>query len=100
MLPLPNPEIFKLGIPILGVCYGMQAITHMLGGKVAKARDREYGKAELCFIDNNKDMFTNLSTNLTCWMSHGDEIISPHAGSLFALPIRLNAANAAMCQPH
>src|SRR5450631_3317000 len=48
--PLPNPEIFKLGIPILGVCYGMQAITHMLGGKVAKAKSREYGKAEL-FID-------------------------------------------------
>jgi len=92
--PLPNPEIFKLNIPILGVCYGMQAITHMLGGKVSKARDREYGKAEL-FIDNNKDLFTNLSTNLTCWMSHGDEIVTPPPGFV-RIAHTLNAANAAI----
>ena len=92
--PLPNPEIFKLGIPILGVCYGMQAITHMLGGKVAKAKEREYGKAEL-FIDNNKDLFTNLSTNLTCWMSHGDEIVTPPPGFV-RIAHTLNAGNAAI----
>ena len=92
--PLPNPEIFKLNIPILGVCYGMQAITHMLGGKVARARDREYGKAEL-FIDSNKDLFTNLSTNLTCWMSHGDEIVTPPPGFV-RIAHTLNAANAAI----
>ena len=92
--PLPNPEIFKLNIPILGVCYGMQAITHMLGGKVARAKDREYGKAEL-FIDSNKDLFTNLSTNLTCWMSHGDEIVTPPPGFV-RIAHTLNAANAAI----
>lgn len=92
--PMPNPDIFKLGIPILGVCYGMQVITHMLGGKVGKAKAREYGKAEL-FIDSNKDLFSNLSTNLTCWMSHGDEITAPPAGFV-KIAHTLNAANAAI----
>jgi len=92
--PLPRAEIFKLGIPILGICYGMQAITHMLGGKVGKAKDREYGKAEL-FIDSNKDLFANLSTNLTCWMSHGDEIQTPPPGFV-RIAHTLNAANAAI----
>ncbi len=92
--PLPNPEIFKLGIPILGVCYGMQAITHLLGGKVGKAKGREYGRAEL-FIDNNKDLFANLSTNLTCWMSHGDEITTPPPGFV-RIAHTLSAANAAI----
>ncbi len=92
--PLPNPEIYKLGIPILGICYGMQVITHMFGGKVGKAKDREYGKAEL-FIDSNKDLFTNLSTNLTCWMSHGDEIAAVPPGFI-KIAHTLNAANAAI----
>ncbi len=92
--PLPSAEIFKLGIPILGVCYGMQVLTHMLGGKVGKAKDREYGKAEL-FIDNNRDLFANLSTNLTCWMSHGDEITTPPPG-FTRNAHTLNAANAAI----
>ncbi len=71
--PMPKPEIFKMGLPILGVCYGMQVITHVFGGKVKPAESREFGRAEL-FIDNNRDLFANLSANLTCWMSHGDEI--------------------------
>ncbi len=72
--PHPDKEIFKMGLPILGVCYGMQVITEVFGGKVNKCKDREYGRAEL-FIDSNKDLFANLPTNLTCWMSHGDEIM-------------------------
>ncbi len=71
--PLPDKELFKIGKPILGICYGMQAITHMLGGAVEKSKTREFGRAEL-FIDSNKDFFLNLPTNLTCWMSHGDSI--------------------------
>ncbi len=70
---LPRKEIFKLNLPILGVCYGMQAIAHMLGGKVKDTEKREYGRAEL-FIDGSKGLFESLPTNLTCWMSHGDEI--------------------------
>lgn len=92
--PMPKADIFKMGIPILGVCYGMQVITQMLGGKVGKAKDREYGKAEL-FIDSNKDLFANLSTNLTCWMSHGDEIAAPPPGFI-KIAHTLNAANAAI----
>lgn len=69
--PLPDPGIFKMNIPILGICYGMQLITHMFGGTVQKSKEREFGRAEL-FIDSNKDLFVNLPTNLTCWMSHSD----------------------------
>lgn len=71
--PLPRKEIFKLNKPILGVCYGMQILTHMFGGKVKETADREYGRAEL-FIDSNKGIFESLPGNLTCWMSHGDEV--------------------------
>ncbi|MDP2653903.1 MAG: glutamine-hydrolyzing GMP synthase [Candidatus Omnitrophota bacterium] len=71
--PLPHKEIFNMGLPILGVCYGMQAITHLFGGDVKRSKEREFGRAEL-FIDSNKDLFANLPTNLTCWMSHSDEL--------------------------
>lgn len=77
--PLPKAEIFKLGLPVLGVCYGMQAISHMFEGKVKRSKDREFGRAEL-FIDNNRDLFANLSSNLTCWMSHSDEIVKIPTG--------------------
>jgi len=71
--PLIKGEIFKLGIPILGICYGMQLINHHFGGKVKASKEREFGRAEL-FIDSNKDLFVNMPSNLTCWMSHSDEI--------------------------
>ncbi len=71
--PLPRKDIFKLKIPMLGICYGAQLMTHMLGGKVDKTQEREYGRAEL-FIDNPKGIFANLPSNITSWMSHGDEI--------------------------
>ncbi len=69
--PYPDKGIFKLGIPILGICYGMQVITEMLGGKVKHTRGREFGKVEL-FIDDNRDLLSHLPGNLTCWASHGD----------------------------
>lgn len=69
--PHPDPRIFKLGIPILGICYGMQVITEEFGGKVRHTREREYGRVEL-FIDDNRDLFDHLPGNLTCWASHGD----------------------------
>jgi len=71
--PKPNKGIFDLKIPILGVCYGMQIITSLMGGKVKSSKDREFGRAEL-FVDSNTDLFSNLPTNITCWMSHSDEI--------------------------
>jgi GMP synthase (glutamine-hydrolysing) len=91
--PRPNPEIFKLGIPILGVCYGMQVITDMMGGKVQKSKEREFGRAEL-FIDSNIDLFMNLPSNLTSWMSHGDEIKTLPSGFV-RLAHTLNAPIAA-----
>lgn len=69
--PYPDKNVFKLGVPILGICYGMQVITEMLGGKVRHTGKREYGKAEL-FIDDNSDLFRTLPGNFTCWASHGD----------------------------
>ena len=77
--PFPKKEIFKLKIPILGICYGAQLITQMLGGKVKAATEREYGRAEL-FIDSTKDIFFNIPSNLTSWMSHGDEVKKVPAG--------------------
>jgi GMP synthase (glutamine-hydrolysing) len=69
--PLPDKRIFKLGVPILGICYGMQVITKMMGGRVRHTKEREYGKVEL-FIDENRDLFGHLPGNFTCWASHGD----------------------------
>ncbi|MFA5087437.1 MAG: glutamine-hydrolyzing GMP synthase [Candidatus Omnitrophota bacterium] len=89
----PHKEIFQLGIPILGICYGMQVITEMFGGQVQKSKEREFGRAEL-FVDSNVDLFFNLSSNLTCWMSHGDEIKKMPAGFV-RLAHTLNASVAA-----
>jgi len=71
--PYPHKDIFKSGLPVLGVCYGMQVICEIFGGKVEASKTREFGRSEL-FIDSNKDLFINLPTNLTCWMSHSDQI--------------------------
>ncbi|MFH1441943.1 MAG: glutamine-hydrolyzing GMP synthase [Candidatus Omnitrophota bacterium] len=77
--PLPDKGIFKLGVPILGICYGMQAITEMLGGKVKASKEREFGKVEL-FIDDNTSLFTHMPGNFTCWASHGDLVKKLPAG--------------------
>ncbi len=73
--PIPDIKVFDLGIPILGICYGMQLMAHLLGGRVAKAAKREYGRAELV-IDDDSDLFKGISPNLQAvvWMSHGDRI--------------------------
>ncbi|MDD2679875.1 MAG: glutamine-hydrolyzing GMP synthase [Candidatus Omnitrophica bacterium] len=77
--PAPDKGIFKLGVPILGICYGMQAIAEMCGGKVKHTRSREYGKIEL-FIDDNRDLFSHMPGNFTCWASHGDYVTKVPAG--------------------
>jgi len=71
--PRVDNKIFKLGIPILGICYGMQLIGEIFEGKVTHTKDREFGKAEL-FIDDHKSLLNNLPGNITCWMSHGDYV--------------------------
>jgi GMP synthase (glutamine-hydrolysing) len=77
--PLPDKGIFKLGIPILGICYGMQVIAEVLGGKVKHTASREFGKAEL-FIDQPQDLFAHLPGNFTCWASHGDYLTKLPSG--------------------
>jgi GMP synthase (glutamine-hydrolysing) len=71
--PTISKEIFNLNIPILGICYGMQLISHLLGGKVAKATKREYGLAKL-MIKDFSDLMWNLRSVLNVWMSHGDTV--------------------------
>jgi GMP synthase (glutamine-hydrolysing) len=71
--PIPDFKIFELGIPILGICYGMQLMAHFLGGRVARASHREYGMAELA-IDDKRDIFKGIPRKTIVWMSHGDRI--------------------------
>lgn len=69
--PHCDPGIWQLGIPILGVCYGMQLMVQQLGGEVKRAERGEYGKASL-IIDDPTDLLTNVEDGSTMWMSHGD----------------------------
>jgi GMP synthase (glutamine-hydrolysing) len=73
--PFADGEILNLGIPILGICYGMQYLSHVLGGVVAKATDREYGNAIIEILDDS-DLFHGFERNgeEPVWMSHGDRI--------------------------
>lgn len=72
--PQCDPEIWNLGIPVLGVCYGMQLMVKQLGGKVERAKRGEYGKAALS-IDDPTDLLTNVEDGATMWMSHGDSCV-------------------------
>ena len=67
-----DPEIYKLGIPILGICYGMQLMAQNLGGKVESAEDSEYGHADIQVTEKNAVMFKDLPQEQFVWMSHGD----------------------------
>lgn len=71
--PSCDPKIFELGIPILGICYGCQLMSHLNGGKVGKAPKREYGKTEI-EVDSSSKLFENVTRNTTCLMSHTDYI--------------------------
>ncbi|MBC7327475.1 glutamine-hydrolyzing GMP synthase [bacterium] len=77
--PKCDPEIFNLGIPILGICYGHQLISYMLGGEVVKGEKAEYGKTELFVVDDS-DIFVGLNPDLIAWMSHSDVVIKPPPG--------------------
>ncbi len=67
--PVCDREIFNLGIPVLGICYGMQVMSYLLGGTVAKATEREYGKVSIR-LDTKSGLFKGVEEDTTCWMSH------------------------------
>lgn len=71
--PTYTRELFELGIPVLGLCYGAQLMMHILGGKVEKAAVREYGKTDVT-VDTDSPLFTDVSKETVCWMSHFDYI--------------------------
>jgi GMP synthase (glutamine-hydrolysing) len=71
--PKIDPEIYNIGVPILGICYGMQLMAHDLGGKVERAAKREYGKSDVDFVAGSK-LAKDLDAKQTVWMSHGDHV--------------------------
>jgi len=77
--PRVDRGIFKLGIPILGICYGLQYMVDSLGGKVIGSQKREYGFAELN-VKKSKGIFSGVEKKTQCWMSHGDSIGTLPAG--------------------
>lgn len=75
-----DSDIFKLGIPILGICYGMQLISHVFSGKVERAENSEYGRADISVADATEGLFAGLPVKQTVWMSHGDLVTQAPAG--------------------
>ena len=71
--PKCDPGLFDLGIPVLGICYGMQLVCEALGGKVDSAPAREYGRAE-CTVADAEGLFAGVNSQTQVWMSHGDQV--------------------------
>ncbi|MDW7673005.1 MAG: glutamine-hydrolyzing GMP synthase [Bacillota bacterium] len=77
--PHCDPKIFELGVPILGICYGMQLMAHFLEGEVKPAVHREYGKTSVK-VNNGIKLFQGLEESQVCWMSHGDQVLTAPKG--------------------
>src|ERR1051326_2392069 len=74
--PQPDLKLIRGKIPLLGVCYGAQLLAHQSGGEVMPSKHREYGRANLSFVNNDSLLFKNISLNSQVWMSHADTIVS------------------------
>ncbi len=72
--PRPDPKIFELGVPVLGICYGLQLMGKMLGGVVVSSKQREYGLGKLSFAAKDSDLLKGLKSPIQVWNSHGDKI--------------------------
>lgn len=72
--PKCDPKIFDLGVPVLGICYGMQIASQLLGGDVKPASSREYGRTKLHLTDTSDDLLHGIPADTTVWMSHGDQV--------------------------
>ena len=95
--PKPDPAIYDLNLPILGICYGMQLLAHDLGGKVEPSERREYGLASLV-VDEPGGIFERLPSEVPVWMSHGD-VISALPPGFRSIGHSLNSPIAAMAGP-
>ena len=95
--PPADPKVLDMGLPVLGICYGLQFITHHLGGKVRAADKREYGHAEVRIVDDKNALFDGLPADLTVWMSHGDEALELPLG--FHLTAKTANAVAGIANP-
>ncbi len=95
--PPADPKILELGVPVLGICYGLQFITHHLGGRVRSALKPEYGHAEVQLVDAANPLFAELPASLSVWMSHGDEALDLPAG--FHLTAKTANAVAGIANP-
>jgi GMP synthase (glutamine-hydrolysing) len=95
--PHVDKALFELGIPVLGICYGMQLTAHLLGGKVRKAAGREFGHAGLDVLQA-QPIFAGLKKGLSVWMSHGDHVEGLPKGFARAAKSK-NCPNAAMADP-
>ena len=84
--PSVDPDLFTLGVPVLGICYGIQLLNHLLGGEVAPAVSREYGHKPFT-ITRFDDLFYGLTAEEQVWMSHGDRVerLAREGGSLWIL---------------
>ena len=95
--PPADPKILNLGLPTLGICYGLQYITHHLGGKVQPAAKREYGHAEVSLVDKKLPLFADIPASINVWMSHGDSAIDLPPG--FHLTAKTSNAVAGIANP-
>ena len=93
--PSIDPEIFKLGTPVLGICYGMQLMCQTLGGKVEHGKEREYGKTEIEVAEKSR-LFVGLPEKSTVWMSHGD-LVAKLPNGFKAAAKSANCPFAAIC---
>ncbi len=78
--PSVDPALFELGVPVLGICYGMQLMAQELGGRVERTGRSEFGRTELR-TERESELFAGLPEEQTCWMSHRDSVVGPPAGS-------------------
>ncbi|MBV8301621.1 MAG: glutamine-hydrolyzing GMP synthase [Candidatus Dormibacteraeota bacterium] len=95
--PQPDPAIYDLNLPVLGICYGMQLLAHNLGGAVAPSDKREYGHASLT-VDDDAGLFNRLPRELSVWMSHGD-VVSTLPPGFRSIAHSLNSPCAAIAGP-
>jgi GMP synthase (glutamine-hydrolysing) len=99
--PLPDKRLLEAGIPLLGICYGMQAMGYLLGGHVVPASVREYGKAQLRLLSSEgllRGVRPEADGLVTVWMSHGDTVLEPPPG-FAGLAATDNCPVAAMADP-